>query len=348
MAWPLVAAAVGGAALNYMGGRAAAKQSEAAAQQQADAMNKAIDALNAVGIPSVEAQQLVLENPELIYKFSPELEQAVQLDKTAMGDIKTDPRLQAAQMSALEGMQQRASGGLTPEDLASLRDIQRGQGQQFASQNASIMQDMAQRGAGGSGAELAAKLAASQGAYQQGAQQSDALAAQNYQAKMQALQAAGQMGGQMQEQEFGQKAKQATAEDAMKQFNAQYQSEAQQRNVAAQNSANEYAARLKQDQENARVATANEQQKYNKGLIQTNYQNQLSRATGAANMYNQQGQMYADQGANRAANTQGMYSGLAQGVGALGSLYSSNQASNQAQVNKNKEFQMRQAGTWNQ
>jgi hypothetical protein len=332
MVAPLVVAAGIGAGASLLGGYLGGKQAEKAAAAQAEAMNKAIDALNAVGIPSVEAQQLVLENPELVYQFSPELEQAVQVGPSAMEGIKTDPRLAAAQMSALEGLQQRAAGGLTPEDLASLRDIQRGQGQQFASQNASIMQQMAERGQAGSGAELAAKLAASQGSYQQGAQQSDDLAAQNYQAKMQALQAAGQMGQSQQAQQFGQQAQQASAADLMKQFNAQYQAGTQQRNVAAQNQAAQEKAQLQQNLENQRVQTANYQQQYNKGLQQQNFQNELSRATGVAGMYGQQGNMYAQQGANQAANTQGMFGGLGQGITAVGQAYQ-NQKNSDAQLN---------------
>lgn len=315
---PLAAAGImGGASL--VGGYLASKQSAAAAQAQTDAMNKAIDALNAVGIPSVEAQQLVLENPELVYQYSPELQQAVQVDGSDMSKIKTDPRLQSAQMSALEGLQQRAQGGMTPEDLANLANIQRGQGQQFASQNASIMQDMAQRGAGGSGAELAAKLAASQGSYQQGAQQSDALAAQNYQAKMQALQQAGQMGQSMQGQQFQQQAQQANASDLMKQFNAQYQAQTQAANVGAQNQAAQQAAQLKQNMENQRAQTANYQQQYNKGLQQQKFTNEMARATGQVGALTNQAKMAGETGLAQAANTSNMFSSAGEGItGAFG------------------------------
>jgi len=311
-----IAGGIGAGLGSLIGGLASKDTIAQGAAQQTQAMNEAIAALNQVGIPSIEAQQLVLQNPELVYQYSPTMQQAVSAGQSNMQNISTDPRLQQAQMSALEGLQQRAQGGMTPSDLANLANIQRGQGQQFASQNASIMQQAAEQGRSGSGSELAAKLAASQGAYQQGAQQSDALAGQNYQAKMQALQQAGQMGQSMQGQSFQQQAQQANAEDLMKQFNAQYQNQAQSANVNATNQANQYAAQMKQNMENQRASTANAQEQYNKGLYQTNFQNQMQRAGGIANMYNQQGNMYANQAKNKAANIQGTWSGAGEMAGA--------------------------------
>lgn len=317
MAAPLIAAGAIMAGSSLLGGYMANQQSKKAEAAQAAAINNAINQLNAVGIPPVEAQEIVMKNPELVYQFSPELMQAVQLEQTKMGQVQTDPRLAQAQMDALSALQERAQGGMTPEDIAQFRNLQRQVSGQAAARDASILQNMQERGVAGSGAELASRLASSQQAQQMAAQSADELAAQNYQAKMQALQAAGQMGGQMRGQEFEEQAKKATAEDMMKQFNAQYLAQARQQNVQAQNEAAQQREKYKQDIANKVAENANQEAMYNKGLIQKKYENEMAKAGAVSNIYGQQAQLIGAAGAAKAKNTMDMFSGAGTGIASM-------------------------------
>jgi len=80
-------------------------------------MRDNIARLEAIGIPTIEAQRIALEAPELVGVL-----EAEQLAPSRFEEIQMDPRLQAAQMAALEDVSGIAKTGLGAEDRLALEE----------------------------------------------------------------------------------------------------------------------------------------------------------------------------------------------------------------------------------
>lgn len=148
-------------------------------------------------------------------------------------NISEDPRLKAAQMQALNQLQEiGAEGGMTPADKAQLQLFNQQQAQQARGAQDAIRARMAAMGQMGSGASLGMQLAAQQNQAQNqsafGAQA--AIAAQ--QRALQAMQGAGQLGGQVRGQDWQQQAERARAMDAINRFNVANRNQQQYYNRA--------------------------------------------------------------------------------------------------------------------
>lgn len=320
------AAAISGAgsAIGGIAGAAAGASKEAQAQA---AQQKAIQYLESVGVPSVEAQKITLQNPEFVYQFHPEAQTAEQLGPSAMQNVSTDPRAAAAQMGALSQLQQLGQDSFTPEEQAQLNGMRRNAAQSGQAQQASILQNMQQRGAGGSGMELAARLASSQQNAQNQSEEGDRMAAMAHDRALQAMVQAGQLGGNVRSQEFGEGAQKANAADVIAQFNAMNKQNVQGQNVNSANSAAQQEALMKQQAENNRAGTANAQEQYNKQLLQQNYQNQMDKAKTMSGVYSGQADEARKQGAAAATNAAaagtaaGGLLGQAAGTKSLGDIF---------------------------
>lgn len=289
----------------------------AGANAKADAdktRDSAIAQLEAVGVPSVEAQKIVLQNPEFVAQWQTQQEQAQQAGPSAMGDVSTDPRLAMAQMQALDTMQQLGQNSFTPEEMAQLKSMQRSQAQRGKANQESILQNMAQRGQAGSGSELAARLASAQAGAQQEAESSERLNAEAHSRALQAMMNAGELGGKIRGQEFGEKSAQAQAADQIEAFNVQQRAGVGQRNVAAQNQAAQQQAMIRQDQENERARLLNAQEAHNKSLQQAKFENEMQKAGGVQKaMYGKAGQQY-DEAANVGQSVKDIGMGITKGA----------------------------------
>lgn len=297
MVLPLIAAgisAVGGLASSAMGASQAKKDRAQAAKQHADSMAMADEAANlliAQGVPKAEAMRVALET--------------AQLGPSALEDLMVDPRLRQAQMGALEKMQQIGETGQTAaeraEELVAMQEIE-GAAQ---ARDKAILQDMAQKGMGGSGAELIARLQGSQSAANRAATTGAQLQGQAQNRALQAMMQGAQLGGQVRGQEYGEQSNLASAQDRIAQFNAMQ-----------------------------RADIANQQEMHNKALKQREFENQMARKqaiaaakTGQAQMGAQRaGQMEqaAAQRAAASAQQSGALFGLA---GSLGKSYFDSQSS---------------------
>lgn len=265
--------------------------------------------LEAVGIPPIEAQRIVLEAPELVGEFIPELAGFEEmLQGTAFEDIETAPELESAQMQALSTLQEKVDeGGLTAQEEAELNQIMRSaKGEEQAAQQR-VLQSMAERGMLGSGQELAARLGASQSAMQDAATQAEQLAAIKAQSELDAVNRLAQMGGQIREQSFGEQAQQAAAKDAIERFNVQQKTA----NVDRMNQARMMNLQARQQKADEAARLRNQQQMYNKQLIQQQFQNQLARAGGVAQQMNVGAQMMGQQAAAKQAGTGALIGGIA-------------------------------------
>lgn len=310
---------VGGAMIgsSVLGGVMANKQAEKYGARAQAASDAAVAELKSVGVPDIEAQKIVLQNPQLVFKFDPELEQYYELGKSKMNDITVDPKLRDAQMNALTKLQEVGDTGLTPEDKASLNQIRRSSEQQAKAGDETILQNMQSRGMGGSGQELALRGISNQQAMQNASQQGDQLAATAYKRALDAIAQAGGLGGQMENQQFGEQAQQAQAQDLINKFNIQNRQDVQARNVQSKNAAENQLQTLKQNLEGARVDTANQQEVHNKELIQQNFENQLQKAMAVANAETGNASMLNSQGRATAANIAGIGQGVSSGLGSM-------------------------------
>jgi hypothetical protein len=239
-------------------------------------MRDNIARLEAIGIPTVEAQKIALETPELVGML-----EAESLGPSRFEEISMDPRLQAAQMSALEDMTGIAeAGGLDAQTRLNLEEgLARAAGAEQAR-----LQQLKEDPTLGQGQRLALQSQAVQGTGQSARNVALQSAAQAQQARMSALGQQANLASGMQQQQLGLAGQKASAADAINQFNTQQRMGVQSQNLAA-----------KQAIANQQAATRNQQEMYNKGLIQQQFQNQVAKATGVsgaqsnlANLYGQQ------------------------------------------------------------
>jgi hypothetical protein len=321
MVWGAVAGGALQAGASIYGARKAGKAAEAAAAEAAALREEALAELRKVGIPDIEAQKIYLENPEMVWKFAPQLEQRYNDLQTAMTDIEVDPMLKDVQYQALEGIKERAEMGLTPEERAEIENLRRGTAQQEQARQSGIVRNLEERGLSDSGVGLAARLASSQQASQQSSEEADRLAAMQFQAKQGALAQLANMGTTLREQSFGEQSKVASSKDLLSQFNREQQSALQQRNVGAMNEAELKRQSLLQAQADQKSALANQQQEHNKGLLQQKYDNEMRKAQGIALALTGNAASVSNEGATKAANTAGMWSGIGTALGGVAGAF---------------------------
>lgn len=324
-------AAVAGPIVGGVIGNIASAGDRAAAM---DAVQKAYQQFANLDIPDTEKMKLALETPEVQGVIAPYLEQAVQQGPSAMEDIAIDPRLKQAQMSALDTLSKMGQTGLTSADRASLNEIRRaGAGEEQARQN-QILQSMQQRGVGGSGVELAAKLASSQQQADRSSVQADSLAKMGQERMLEAITQSGQLGGSIRAQDYGEQQNLAGAKDQIARFNAQQSGDVNARNIALQNAAQQKNLSEKQRTYEQAIGTRNMQQQFNKNLAQQEFDNRMSKAAGVAGQLGNVGKAYSD----KAAATAAMWSqiGGAAGQAGAGMAGSGSSGSETAALTKKK------------
>jgi hypothetical protein len=316
MAWIAPVAAAGAA---VAGGAMAAGAQNKATDASIAAYQQSVKDLEAIGIPSVEAQQITMQKYQDQGEWTPELASAVQQGPSQMEGISTDPAYKEAQLNALNSLKDiSSSGGMTLADRATQEKALSTSAQQERGAREAILQRAKESGTLGSGTTLAAQLINSQGAADRTHAAGLDAAASAQQRALQAIQSAGQLGGSMQATEFGQKSDVAKAQDAINAWNAQNSQNTQNTNVATKNTASQYNLANKQNLSNANTDLANKQEVYNKGLQQQQYQNQMQNAAAKANA--RAGQATQEQnGANNTANLWGgVGSSVAQAATAAG------------------------------
>lgn len=275
---------------SLFGGTAGKSDMKKANQLMQDAVAK----LEAVGIPTVEAQKIALQDPEL-----QGLLEAEQLAESEMGNISVDPRMRQAQMSALEEMSGLAQTGLGAEDRAAFNQLRRDNAGQAQAQNAAVLQEAAARGTLDSGSSLIASLNAGQNQANRGSAEGDRLAAQASAARREALSQKANLATQMGQNDFNQKSQVAQASDSINRFNSQ-----NRQDVNAQN------LNSRQTIANQANNNRNQEEMYNKGLIQQKFQNEFAKAGGVSGATQALAQNHAAQGQAAAQGEAAMKAGL--------------------------------------
>lgn len=316
----MVPAMLAGAGANIVGGviagnaaKKAASQASAISEQNYQ-RNKAL--LESIGIPSIEAQEIALTNPEYVGDLVAEMQ-----GETALKEISTDPKLRQMQMNQLAELQGLSETGLGTTDRIALDEAQEKAMQADKSRRASMLSEMAQRGTLDSGASLAAQLASNQQATQDQLNASRNIAKQAQSGRMNAMNMMANQASNLENLDYNRAANTATAQDAIQRFNAQ-----------TRNQANQYNTTSKQNLANQAAGNANQQQMYNKGLIQQDYNNRLNRAQASIGMNTQNANNQAQNALTAGAGKANMYGQIASGIGnaagALGNYYENQPKSN--------------------
>ena len=297
--WGAVAGAGLGLLGSVLGGNAAKKAAaEAAAVQEANYQrNKAL--LESVGIPSIEAQEIALQNPEYVGDLVAELQ-----GKSALTEIALDPKLRDNQMNQLAELEGLTKTGLGTVDRIALDEAQGEATQADKSRRAGILSQMAQRGTMDSGAALAAQLQSSEAANQQAMQQSQNIAKQASVNRMNAINALANQSSNIESKDYSRAADAATAQDAIQRFN-----------VGTRNTTNASNINARQDLANTAANTANRQETSNKGLIQQDYTNRLNRAQSIAGMNTSQANNQANAALTAGQGAANMYGQIGQAAG---------------------------------
>lgn len=308
---PMTMAMIGGAGANILGGVIAGNAAKKAANQAASIQeanyqrNKAL--LESIGIPSIEAQEIALNNPEYVGDLVAEVQ-----GQTELKEIATDPRLRANQMNQLAELEGLSKTGLGTVDRIALDEAQSEVTQADKSRRASLLAQMAQRGTLDSGAALAAQLQSSEAANQQAMQQAQSIAKQASGNRMNAINMLANQSANLEKTDYGRAADAATAQDAIQRFN-----------VGTRNTTNQYNLGNKQNIANQVADNSNKQEMYNKGLIQQDYNNRLNRAQASIGMATNNANNQAQNALTAGQGKANMYSSIGQGLGNAATAYGS-------------------------
>lgn len=232
----LIAGGVG-AAGNIVGGLMGNKAQKKALAQQKAMWDAQMAEYAALGYPPELARDIVLEEMKSVGTYTPELEQAIQQEESALAQISEDPALRQAQIQALSSLQERGQVGLSATDRAAANQLRSEVERDANARQQALMQKYQAQGMSGSGAELAAQLSAQQAATSERAAGADRLSSMAAQNALQAIAQGGNMAGSIRSQDLGVATTKAQAEDAMRQFNLQNAIARQQRNLASKNTA---------------------------------------------------------------------------------------------------------------
>ncbi len=306
---------VGGGSIlgGALGGIFGGGDKKKAQQLQKDALTK----IQNVSLPTIEELQAQLSQLSSQGQLTPELEQSILQQASELENISTDPRLKDAQMAALSKLQGIGQDGLSAENRLALNQTRRATSQDSQARDQAILQNMGARGAGGSGAELAARLSSSQAQADRASQEGDRVAAMANQQALQAIMNAGQLGGQMQGQEFNQASQIAQAQDAINRFNTANRQNVEGVNTAARNQAQMQNLTSAQRIADSNVGLKNQQQLYNKNVIADDYTRRMGKAGAEADAMNSQAKNLLGQAANTGkswANIGSAAGGIASGI----------------------------------
>ncbi len=176
---------------------------------------------------------------------------------------------------------------------------------------------MQARGFGGSGQELAARLAAEQGGVQQASANSLNVAAQSRNSAIQALKDSANLAGQIGQNQLDFDAMKAKAADETRRSNLERLQQSMMYNVGQQNQANLYNTNRANSTLDKNTGLSNEEQAKNKNLLMEDYNNQVNRLQGISGAKIGA----ANNNLENAKNTAAGYSGLLNSLGgAIGGI----------------------------
>jgi hypothetical protein len=158
--------------------------------------------------------------------------EGVMIGASQLQKVQVDPRLRLAQTQALEKLAQAGEGGLTPTERFAIQQARQEAERSATSQQQSTLQNMQQRGVGGAGAELAARMASTEAASGRLNDASMQQAAQANKLALEAMVRRGEMASSMEGKQWTQDTQKAQASDEIAKFNSLQRAQGQARNTS--------------------------------------------------------------------------------------------------------------------
>lgn len=269
--------------------------------------------------PDLSKIQIIYDQFKRAGVLTPEVETALNLQASKVSQIQEDKSLREAQIGALEGLKQRGKVGLTPEERAELNKVRKDVQRDVEAKRQQILQNLAARGMGGSGQELASQLQASQSGAERASEEGDRISAIASQRALQALTQSGQLGGQIRGEDFDIEKAKASAEDEIARFNLANAVSRQQRNVDRSGRAQEMNLAALQKAQDANIQMVNQEKLRQVEAKRQYWQDQLARAQARAGVRTGSvAPAYRQEAQQTAQMWQGIGSGVGAGLGALG------------------------------
>lgn len=301
-----------------------------------NAMRAYQDAFNLIqrlGAPPDLAREILLDRFQQVGVLVPELEEAINLDASKVAEIKESPTTKQAQLAALNLLKQRATGGMSAEDRATLAQISLQQERETEAKRQQIIQNYQQRGLGGGGSELIAQLQAASAGSAQAAEQGVQLQGQVSRNALEAASQTGRLGGDIRQQDFNIANVMAQAQDqnALARFNEAVAR--QQRNVGARNVAQQQNLATRQRIADQNIAQANQERYRQREAEAQQYNMGLNRAQILAGSQMAMGNIYGQQAGRTAGQWAQGGAAVSQGLGQY-----SNYLQNQEQLDLLKKI----------
>ncbi len=307
--WGALIGGIAGGALGAAGGSGV----DNAMANRKNTINDYMAQLAALDMPRYADLKLAYQRYSAGQQLTPAQLTALQEADSDITKLTQDKAAKSAQLEALAGLKARARGGLSLQDKANLLDAQSQIDRQQSGAQKAIMQNMAARGQGGSGAELAQRLQATQGGAQLAAQNSLGIAGQAQQNAIQALKDSASMGRQIGQDQLSFDAMKAQAADDTRRRNLERLQSTMQYNIGNQNQANLYNTQRANNLSDMNTQLGNTEQKQNKDLLWTDYQHQVGKLNNTFG--NQLG--LANEGVQNAQNNAAGTMGLLNSAGGL-------------------------------
>ena len=282
-------------------------------QDAQNALEQAQQAFSGIQTPT--AAQLTLPELQQYVQagiMTPAQAQTALQGSNAFNDINVDPSTMSAEQKALGELSQVATDkGMTPAMQAQLTEALNQTHTQENGANASILDQMAQKGIPTSLMGTAAQLANNGKQADSANSTATAAAGQAEQNAINAMMNEGNLAGTMHGQQQSAAENKAAAQNAMQQWNAGATNSTAEANANRAQTANEYNTTNKQNVSNANTGTANQRTQYNAQVPETVFNNQMQKAGGQAGV----NQSQANQATQQGNQQMGLYGAL---IGAAG------------------------------
>lgn len=266
--------AAGGAVLGgLLGGQGGEDES---AKYQREMMAR----LQGINVPSLADLQFTPEELQYMGDLSPDQLQSFVLEKSSMENVAVDPRLKTEQMKALDKVSQLADRGFSDEDMMAFNVARQQAAGEAQAKQGQILQNMQQRGQGGSGAELIARLQQNDNSTNQLSLEQQKQAMAQAEARKSALTMLANQSGSMRNQDFAEQSDVARAKDVVNNINFRNQQQNSNANTDAANNAKLRNLNSRQQTSNQNVDIRNQGQQNNRNQLTNKFNMDIAKATG--------------------------------------------------------------------
>jgi len=315
MAWMAAAGMAAQAVTGIVGGIMANKAIGKGAAQQKAMMLAGLHELNKIGMPPDLSARVLQEEFKRQGVYEPDIEEDIQMAASQVAIIQEDPSLRDAQLGALTSMQDVARTGFDTATEADIRAARGDIGEDVQGKLGQIQQQMAARGQGGSGTELAMQLQAAQEGDRRASEESDRMAAMASQNALNAIAQSGEMAGNMRSQDFNVDATRAGAADQFSLADWAQQNARQTANVGTLNDAQRINLGEAQRIADANVGMENTERQRMNQAKQDQWDRKLQQAEAKANVWSGMGTNALEAGLGKGRAISGAAGGVSKAAG---------------------------------